>query len=214
MPCCLHFLAETPLSFSLAEKEKWQKGKPWSLKFTLNMYVDLWISSSFLASCLSSSCLTVSPRQGQWGEPRVLWVPSEICPQPTRICCAEGKGSACSPVSSHLQMPWPTAWTLVSLLFPQPTRGNCLPWHSHRGGCYDAVSLQPCIPGSSAKAISKRAAKNGWSQPEREAAVDSWLVTVCSTQDHLHTGRINFSLLSLYLLGPAIYRAFEKDYQF
>lgn len=69
MPSCLHFLAETPLSFSLAEKEKWQKGKHWSLKLTLKKHMEFWISSTFLPSCLSSSCFTVSPDRGSEASP-------------------------------------------------------------------------------------------------------------------------------------------------
>lgn len=45
--------------------------------------------------------------------------------------------------------------------------------------------------------------------PKEKLQLAAYLVTVCSTQNHLHTGRLNFSLLSLSFSGPAVYRAFE-----
>lgn len=50
--------------------------------------------------------------------------------------------------------------------------------------------------------------------PKEKLQLAACLVTVCSTQNHLHTGRLNFSLLSVSFSGPAVYRAFEKEYQF
>lgn len=89
-------------------------------------------------------------------------------------------------------------------------------------GCYDAISLQPCVPGSIVallkKGVSKTSEKEqemmGGVIPKEKLQLAAYLVTVCSTQNHLHTGRLNFSLLSLSFSGPAVYRAFEKEYQF
>lgn len=60
----------------------------------------------------------------------------------------------------------------------------------------------------SVKVISKRAGNNGWDQPKGEAAAGSWLVIICSTQDHLYTGR----LVQLFtgVLVPSVVQQFTE----
>lgn len=161
------------------------------------MYVLFWISSSFLASCLSSSCFTVSSRLGQWGKPRAAQGLSESCPQPMRICCTEGKGSACSPVSGLLQA-------------PRAPRG-----------CYGAISLQLCIPGSVItllkKSVSKSSVKEqeimgGISPKEKLQLAAGWSSFVQHRIIFTQAGWFNFSLVSLYLLWSSNLQSLWKRF--
>lgn len=87
------------------------------------MYVDFKISkvAAFQPVICQPPASLDPPDRGQWGKSGVPRVASESCPQPMRIYDAEGKCSACSPVSGCLQMLWPTAWMLLPLLPFSPT---------------------------------------------------------------------------------------------
>lgn len=140
MPSCLHFLAETPLSFSLAEKEKWQNGKHWSLKFTLNKHMDFWISSSFLTGCLSSSCFTVSPDRGSEASPGHHGCLQKAAHSPWGSATLRANALLAAQCLATHKCPAPQHEHSCLSSFPPLTRGECLPWRSHR----DAMMPSHC----------------------------------------------------------------------